>query len=76
MERVTASPTVRFAEGTRKGGRSFISTIIPSLTTHVTRFPRKEQHFGDVMEEGGECQTAAICDPPADKSISDIILHE
>jgi len=31
MERVTASPTVRFAEGTRNGGRSFISTIIPTL---------------------------------------------
>ena len=53
MERVTVSPTVRFAEGTRNGGRSFMSMIIPSLTTHMTRFARKEQYLGDVLEEGG-----------------------
>ena len=76
MERVTASPTVRFAERTRNVGRSFISTIISTITPHVTRFARKEQHFGDVMEEGREWQTAAICDSSADKSISDIILRE
>ena len=75
MERVTASPTVRFHERTRNGGRFYISIIILSLT-QVHRFAKKEQHFGDVMEEGGECQTAAICDPSGDKSISNMIICE